>query len=251
MPPSGAVPSAADPDPQRPRCLGRELFGGGHRGGLGGARGGPDHRRRRGDRDHGDRRGAQASQPRGGCHRRRRGPRAAQAGAARRARHPDRSLARATDDGPTVWLVTGVNGTGQDHHHRQAGGRRGPGGPHRDPGAAPTPSGPPPPSSSASGPSAPAPTSSARTRAPTRRRWPTSPTTPRAPGQRPADRRHRRSAAQQAAADGRARQGQAGAGEAGRDRSRRPCSSSTRPPARTASPRPRPSSRRSRSPGSR
>ncbi|MFO7959354.1 MAG: signal recognition particle-docking protein FtsY [Nitriliruptoraceae bacterium] len=26
---------------------------------------------------------------------------------------PDRSLARATDDGPTVWLVTGVNGTGK------------------------------------------------------------------------------------------------------------------------------------------
>ncbi|TVP74414.1 MAG: signal recognition particle-docking protein FtsY [Nitriliruptor sp.] len=26
---------------------------------------------------------------------------------------PDRTLARATDDGPTVWLVTGVNGTGK------------------------------------------------------------------------------------------------------------------------------------------
>jgi len=26
---------------------------------------------------------------------------------------PDRSLARATDDGPTVWLITGVNGTGK------------------------------------------------------------------------------------------------------------------------------------------
>jgi fused signal recognition particle receptor len=26
---------------------------------------------------------------------------------------PDRSLGRATDDGPTVWLVTGVNGTGK------------------------------------------------------------------------------------------------------------------------------------------
>jgi fused signal recognition particle receptor len=109
----------------------------------------------------------------------------------------DRSLVRATDDDPTVWLITGVNGTGKTTSIgklaaiEQREGRRWWSPP-------PTRSVPLLPSSSGSGRSARAPTSCARTRARTRFGGVRGLRRGDEPRSRPADRRHRRPAPEQA-----------------------------------------------------